>query len=232
MLKIQQNKVFDLIKDLTGRVTDFETRSYTEKVGFEVFEVGIKNANLYFNFERSPHDFNSYKIRYSKFTPNRLRTTWEPIGSYLSFEEALMKLKSWVITELNFYWKEFDSVNLWNTYTDFGTLKTNPNKNLNTTTSEVFKEEEKYSIKKSLEELKVKLISTVEANQKDKELIIDRLDYLKGKVDNSSIIDWKNLAAGTFMGLISNLTTDVETGNKLWNLILLVFENAAILPHI
>lgn len=228
MLKTHQNRIFKLIQELNLDITEFSINDYSIEQGNKIFEVLINKEGFSFSFQRSLDNYHLFKTSYTKFTPNKLRTTWEPLNEFYSFERALELFKNWLTVELKEYWEESSTPNLWKQYSYFGNWNSFDQNEFEK--EEQFTEQEKNEIIKALEEIKVKLIEKFFFDQSKINLVDVRISYLQDKTEKSTKIDWKNLALATFIGIVTNLTTDVETGHKIWLLIITILERMPELP--
>jgi hypothetical protein len=75
---------------------------------------------------------------------------------------------------------------------------------------------------RTIAEHAVKTYQLTEAAQVE---VRERLNYLEAAADRVGRLDWKNLAASTFIGIVLNLSLSVEQGGKL-----LTFANQLLGP--
>lgn len=92
--------------------------------------------------------------------------------------------------------------------------------------TEYFTDDEKYSLRMSVETLRLSVVNTFQPSDDQLKVIDGHLEYLKHAVDRLNRIDWRAVAVMTSIQISTVLTLDTEKGRLLLSLFEQVFSEA------
>ena len=216
-----ENEIFTELKTVIKTLGGHQVRT-PKSVEINCFVVRLRNSPLYFAISQ-PDRFDSFDYQHTMYNPtfSLSEKNWKDVDN-LSFV-----FSNWINTVVKQYLEDSKIPNLWDylfenssgTITQF----------IEAQETELFSEEEKKTINKSIDELRILITSNFELQQKQAQLVNKRLDYLTSAADKHNKFDWKGIAIQTIMSIIVNLSFSPLQGQQLVTLFKHVFSNVHLL---
>lgn len=204
LLRIQKNKLFDLIVDAGLSPLQFEIIEPTrDKAETKISYKGSNYSYIFFHISTEWGGTQNHAI----FSPSEKTIKSEPF-SYSDWDAQIPVFQLWLV----YLMREISQPDKWSEL-----LKSSEQVRWDSQDGEnsQFSFQEVEGIYASVNQAKAK-IAQLELSQPQLRRIEAKLDYIADKAKSLGRIDWKNLMMGTLITLVVELALKPETTNALW----------------
>ena len=219
ILKKHKNALLAVIKESPLDPTLFTAEDAT--IGDEeFFIIQLRNSPIRFAARPSYRGFDSFFYHSSIFSPtfplSQLASAGNPQRLFDEFEE-------WLNNVVKPYLDEVITPDLWQILED-----THSEARREVGAPDDFKpfsEEEKFQLKRSIDELQLSIENNFNLNKKELGAIKKRLQYLSDAIDKHNRFDWKGIAISTAIAISVTLALNPEQTRQLFQLFKEAFSN-------
>ncbi len=211
MLKVHKERIVEQLRksDLSPADITFDEKGNITKVRY-------RDSGMYFQITQDTQRYHAFTVVYTTFSP---KFPTYAKGQKLTIDDVTKAMENWINSELKAYRIEdehYDPFALWAGLTvDFDN-------------ADPFTPDEILFIQNKLQEASSYIEKDTELRPEDITELTSAIRFLANEVKTAKQrIQWKQLAITTFVTTIANLSVDVDKQEKLWALIVGVFQESA-----
>lgn len=215
MLKCDKNGFIELIKENGHDPLSFKRYEKDDVEGFPAFIIQLKNSPLFFMVRTNNSSFHEHDARYIEFAPGFPKSDYFPGHDWTSMTEVYGWFENWLEFHVNSYIREIDALDLWEQLEGSVLFDSDPIRSRNT---DSFSKPEKERIIGALDRFVGLIDAEFDPSDHQREIIEDRLNYLKDGMDRLNKVDWQAIAVSTVISISIALSLDTDNGKKLFDL--------------